>query len=210
MKKSGKNSFFFERMAENMKTKMFSISEFAVLVAAVAILSSFFPAKALAQRMRVPPERQAPSRFMSLPQNRMRVDIGGRPFFYHNGYFYRGWRRGYIRYYPPIGARMRFLPYGFWSFNIGPAMYFYGGGVYFQYFPYENAYVVVPKPSQAPPSPSGDEDVMYLTDGKTLSGVFVGATADSIHFQVNNLVQSVPITQIKSINFAPSSFKEQK
>ncbi len=51
---------------------------------------------------------------------------------------------------------------------------------------------------------------MSLTDVSTLSGVFVGASADSIQFQVKNEVRSVPITQVKSINFAPSSFKEQK
>lgn len=71
-------------------------------------------------------------------------------------------------------------------------------------------YVVVPKPPQAPPPPNSDEDIMYLTDGRTMSGVFVGATADSISFQVKDSVQTVPITQVKSINFAPSTFKEKK
>lgn len=113
-------------------------------------------------------------------------------------------------YRPPIGARLRFLPFGFLSFRIGPALYYYGGGVYYQYIPGENVYVVVPRPEQAPVSPNSNEDIMYLTDGKTLSGVFVGATADSIRFQVKDSVQTVPITQVKSINFAPSSFKEEK
>lgn len=111
---------------------------------------------------------------------------------------------------PPIGARFPFLPYGFWSFRVGPAMYFYGGGTYFQYFPDENVYVVVPKPNQAPTAPSGDEDVMYLTDGSSLSGVFAGATADSLRIQVKNEIKTVPITQVKSISFAPSTFKGQK
>lgn len=113
-------------------------------------------------------------------------------------------------YRPPFGARLPFLPYGFWSFRIGPALYFYGGGVYYQYVPSERMYVVVPRPNQAPAAPSGDDDILYLTNGQTLSGVFVGANADSIHFQVKDSVQTVPITEVKSINFAPSSFKEKK
>ncbi len=181
-----------------------------VVIAAVAICSSVFSTNAYAQRMRVTPERQAPTHMLRLPPNHSRVYVGNRPYYYHNGYFYRGWRGGYVLYRPPFGARFRFLPYGFWSFHIGPALYFYGGGAYYQYLPNENVYVVVPKPNQAPAGPAGDEDTMYLTDGSTFSGVFAGATADSIHFQVKDSIRTVPITQVKSINFAPSSFKEQK
>ncbi len=194
-----------------MKIKQGDIIRLVVLSAAVALLSTFSTTKVFAQRVRAGQQRQAPTHLMSLPPNHTRIFAGGRPYFYHNGYFYRGWRRGgYVLFHPPIGARFRFLPYGFWGFNIGPAMYYYGGGVYFQYIPDQNAYVVVPRPGQAPAAPASDEDVMYMTDGSSLSGVFVGASADSIQFQVKNEVRTVPITQVKSINFAPSSFKEQK
>jgi Family of unknown function (DUF6515) len=193
-----------------MKTTKNNIAWFAFLAATVALVSIVFSTDVYAQRMRVAQERQAPARFLRMPPNHVKVYAGNRPYYYHNGYFYRGWRGSYVLFHPPFGARFRFLPYGFWSFHIGPALYFYGGGAYFQYLPDENAYVVVPKPNQAPASPSSDEDVMNLTDGSTLSGVFVGATADSVQFQVKNEVHSVPITQVKSINFAPSSFKEQK
>lgn len=180
------------------------------LAAVVCVLSLLAPEIASAQRMRPRPQRQAPPHMMQLPPNRTRVMIGNRPYFYHNGRFYRPWRGRYYHYIPPIGARLRFLPYGFWNFNIGPALYFYGGGVYYRYLPGENMYVVVPRPQNAPVPPNSDEDIMYLTSGKTLSGVFVGASADSIRFQVKDSVQSVPITHIKSINFAPSSFKKEK
>lgn len=184
--------------------------QIAALASVAAVLFLVVPEKASAQRMRYPPQGVAPPRMMQLPQNRPRVWIGNRPYFYHNGYFYRPWRGRYFRFLPPIGARLRFLPYGFWSFNVGPALYFYGGGVYYQYVPGENVYVVVPRPNQAPQAPSGDEDILYLTNGKTMSGVFAGATADSIRFQVKDSVQTVPVTEVKSINFAPSSFKEKK
>ncbi|MGB6068166.1 MAG: DUF6515 family protein [Desulfomonilaceae bacterium] len=193
-----------------MKMKILRSAQTAFFIAAVSILSSVFTTKAFAQRTRVAPERQAQTHMLRLPPNHTRIVMGGHPYFFHNGYFYRGWRGRYVMFHPPIGARLPILPYGFWSFRVGPAMYYYGGGAYFQYIPNENVYVVVPKPNQAPASPSGDEDIMYLTDGTSLSGVFAGATADSIQFQVNNEIRSVPITQVKSVSFAPSTFKEQK
>lgn len=193
-----------------MKKKSFRGVSVAILAAAVALLSFVLPDRASAQRVRVPQERRAPTSMMRVPPSHMRFWIGNRPYIYHNGYFYRGWRGRYFMFRPPLGARLRFLPYGFWSFQIGPALYYYGGGVYYRYIPGENMYVVVPRPQQAPPPPNSDEDIMYLTDGKTLSGVFVGATADSIRFQVKDSVQTVPITHVKSINFAPSTFKEKK
>ncbi len=192
-----------------MKKTFLRAVQLLALSAIMAVMSSVVPAKAFAQRMRSAPDRQAAPRMM-LPPNHIRVNIGNRPYFFHNGYFYRGWRGRYYMYRPPLGARLPFLPYGFWNFRIGPAMYFYGGGVYYRYIPSENMYVVVPRPNQAPAPPNSDEDILYMTDGKTLSGVFVGANADSIHFQVKDSVQTVPITQVKSISFAPSSFKEKK
>ncbi len=193
-----------------MKNYTFRGVRVGMLAALVSALALLAPDMALAQRMRVAPQRQVPPRMMQLPPNHTRVMIGNRPYFYHNGHFYRPWRGRYYHFIPPIGARLRFLPYGFWSFNIGPAMYFYGGGVYYRYLPGENSYMVVPRPQNAPAPPNSNDDIMYLTDGKTMSGVFVGATADSIRFQVKNEVQTVPITQVKSIDFAPSSFKEEK
>ncbi len=192
-----------------MNSVVYRSFRIGVLVAAVAVFSSAFASGAFAQRMRVPESRRAPERMLRMPPNHTRVYVGGRPYFFHNGYFYRGWRGRYVMFHPPFGARLPFLPYGFWSFRVGPALYFYGGGTYFQYLPNENVYVVVPKPDQAP-AQSGNNDVMYLTDGSTLSGVFYGATADSIQFQVNNEIRTIPITQVKSINFAPSSFQEKK
>ncbi len=195
---------------EKMKRKLIRSLQIASIVAAVVVLSSLLPDMAYAQRMRAAPERFAPPPMMSLPRNHMQVIIGNRPYFFHNGQYYRPWRGRYYLYRPPFGARLRFLPYGLWSFWVGPTMYFYGGGIYYQYIPGENAYVVVPRPQQAPPPPNSDEDILYLTDGKTVSGVFMGATADSIRMQVRDSLQTVPITEVKSINFAPSSFKEKK
>lgn len=195
---------------EKMKKNLIRSLQIVFIVAAVTVISSLLPGKALAQRMRTAPERFAPPPMMSFPGNRMRVMIGNRPYFFHNGYFYRPWRGRYYLYRPPFGARLRFIPYGLWSFWIGPALYYYGGGVYYQYIPGENAYVVVPKPQQAPTPANSDEDILYMTNGKTVSGVFMGATPDSIRMQVKDSLQTVPITEIKSINFAPSSFKEKK
>ena len=111
----------------------------------------------------------------------------------------------------PIGARVRVLPFGFATFNIGLVPYYYFGGVYYRYIPDEDVYVVVQKPGEAPAAtaattPADNNDKVVLTDGTTLSGVFVGAGEDSVQFQVNGEIRSIPVTKITAINFAPSSF----
>ncbi len=195
---------------EKMKKTLIRSLQIDSVVVTVAVAFSILPNQTFAQRVRTAPGRFAPPPALSLPGNRMRVMIGNRPYFFHNGRFYRPWRGRYYLYRPPFGAMLRFMPYGLWRFWIGPTLYFYGGGVYYQYLPGENAYVVVPKPQQASPPPNSDEDILYTTDGKTISGVFMGATPDSIRMQVKDSLESVPITEVKSINFAPSSFKEKK
>ncbi len=191
-----------------MKKSAYAFAFLGLTVIAAALLVSTLPSSCYAQRIRGVPH--VPSRMFRIPPNHEKVFVGGRPYFYHNGYFYRGWGGRYTLFYPPIGARLRFLPYGFWSFYVGPNLYYYGGGAYFQYYPDQRIYVVVPKPNDAPAAPSGNEDVMNLTDGSTLTGVFVGATPDTIRFQVKDDIKNIPITQVKSVTFAPSTFKEQK
>ncbi len=109
----------------------------------------------------------------------------------------------------PIGARVGVLPYGFVAFSVGAVPYYYYGGVYYQYIPDDNVYEVVQKPNNVPAASStstDNEDKAVLTDGTTLSGVFEGASEDSVQFRVNGTVRSIAITKVTSINFAPSAF----
>lgn len=178
----------------------------AVLSAALMLASFFLSSEASAQRRHVIVNRGRDVRVLNLPRNHYPVFVGGRNYFYSDGFFYRGGRRGYMMVPAPIGARIRVLPVGFVSFRIGPLAYCYCDGAYYQFIPDENVYSVVQKPSGAPANPDTTLDTAVLTDGTTLSGVFVGASADSVQFQVNGEVRSIPITGISSITFAPSTF----
>jgi len=179
------------------------------MVSTIMLLSSLMVASnANAQRRRVIVEGSRTAHVAVAPVHPYPVIVAGRRYFYSGGYFYRGSRYGYIMVPAPLGARIRVLPYGFFSFSIGPVPYYCFGGVYYQYIPNENVYVVVQKPNGAPSSPSSanqTEDRVTLTDGTTLSGTFIGASADSVQFDVNGQTQSVPISKITSINFAPST-----
>jgi hypothetical protein len=184
--------------------------KYVVAILAMVFLSSFlFTSEANAQRRRAFVERNRPSRVINLPRNHYGVFVGGRNYFYSNGYFYRRAGRGYISVLPPIGARIRVLPFGFVSFRIGPLAYYYWDGAYYQFIPDENVYVVVNKPqgapnASAPNTSDGSQDEAVLTDGTTLTGVFMGASPDSMLFQVNGEVRHIPIAGISSITFAPS------
>ncbi len=178
-----------------------------VMMALVFLSTLFISSQASAQRRRVIVERGWNAHVVQLPRGHYPVIVGGRNYFYSDGFFYRGGRRGYVMVPAPLGARVRVLPFGSVGFRIGPLAYYYCDGAYYQYFPGENVYVVVQKPNGAPSTDSNDtEDKAMLTDGTTLSGVFMGATADSVQFQVNGEIRSIPITGISSINFAPSTF----
>ncbi|MGO9481785.1 MAG: DUF6515 family protein [Candidatus Kryptoniota bacterium] len=183
----------------------------AVLLTIVVVSSLFVSSGANAQRRRVAAQRERASRVINLPRNHYTVFVGRRNYFYSGGYFYRRARRGYVSVLPPIGARIRVLPVGFVSFRIGPLAYYYWGGAYYQYMPDENVYVVVNRPNGAPNSSASNtssesQDEAVLTNGTTLSGVFMGASADSVQFQVNGEIRSIPITGVSSITFAPSAF----
>jgi hypothetical protein len=191
-----------------MRTNQF-ITRMSVLAAVVSVLSLSFLSNADAQRRRVYVGRAWPGRTAVLPGNHYAVMVHGQRYFYSDGYFYRPYRRGYMLTPAPLGARINVLPFGFLTLRVGTIPYYYFGGVYYQYIPDENVYVVVQKPSGASPTTtavSDNNDRAILTDGTTLSGVFMGASEDSVQFQVSGEVRSIPVTKITSINFAPSAF----
>jgi hypothetical protein len=190
-----------------MRTIQSYVRGIAFLSAIILLATLFVTSDASAQRRRVFVGGRGG--VYASPQRYYPVYVSGHRYFYSGGYFYRGGRWGYAMIPAPIGARIRVLPYGFLTFNIGAVPYYYYGGVYYEYIPDQNVYVVVQKPSSAPAAATtatDNEDKAVLTDGTTLSGVFEGAGADSVQFRVNGQVRSIAITQITSINFAPSSF----
>ncbi len=190
-----------------MKTNLFHVQAIVGLSTIVLFFSLIIPPSANAQRKRVYVERRNPVIATHPVRPYYPVYSSGRRYFYRDGYFYRGGRWGYAVIPAPLGARIRVLPFGFLSFTIGSVPYYYYGGAYYQYVPDQSLYVVVQKPSGAPSTTATDnEDKAVLTDGTTMSGVFKGASEDSVQFEVNGQLKSVPITSITSINFAPSAF----
>lgn len=189
-----------------MKTVQAFVRGIAFLSAIILLASLFITSDASAQRRRVYVGGRGGA--YASPRGNYPIVAGGHRYFYSSGYFYRGGRWGYAMIPAPIGARIRVLPFGFLSFTIGTVPYYYYGGVYYQYIPDQNVYEVVQKPSGAAAASTStdNEDKAVLTDGTTMSGVFVGASEDSVQFKVNGEVRSIPVTKITSINFAPSAF----
>ncbi len=71
-------------------------------------------------------------RYSRLPRTSLYINFGGYPYYYNDGLFYN-YNSGYYQpVYAPFGIRIRSLPIGYLSFNIGPSRYFYHNGIYYQ------------------------------------------------------------------------------
>lgn len=138
---------------------------------------------------------------VNLPTERTRVVVGSREFFYAHGVFYRTGPRGYMVTRGPIGARVRVLPPGYASLQIGGGPFFFYYGTYYRLDPVRRDYVVVEPPAGAPPSPTMDR--INMADGRMIEGTYVGGTASVVQINVDGTVQEVPVDQIVSIEFAP-------
>lgn len=84
-----------------------------------------------------------------LPTSYIRIVIGGFPYFYYSGVFYKQYNSGYIVVGAPIGAFVTSLPDGFIAFAIGLATYYYINDTYYTWDDQRQGYVVVSKPSGA-------------------------------------------------------------
>jgi hypothetical protein len=137
--------------------------------------------------------------------NYIGITVGPRRYFYDGGYFYRRGPAGYVVVGAPIGARIRGLPAGFLTFQVGGINYYYCNGAYYNYLPDEQIYVVVQKPADAPATAENTKlDLIKLTDGTTIEGVFQSATDSSITLKVGDDNREINISDIVSITFAPT------
>jgi Family of unknown function (DUF6515) len=145
-------------------------------------------------------------------QNYARVQVSGRNYFYRDGAFYRRDRFGYHAIIAPIGARIRFLPFGYLMYRLGALNYYYYNGIYYNYLPGEGVYVVVQKPANINNPENLKLDQIKLYDGSILNGVFQGATDSTVTLRMNDQDRVINIGDIISINFAPtiSDSTEQK
>lgn len=88
-------------------------------------------------------------RITFLPHAHVRIFIGGLPYFYYGGVYYRYYDSAYVVVRAPIGAIVHELPIGFITFYIGGQAYYYVNDVYYIWDDNYEAYVVVKKPRAA-------------------------------------------------------------
>ncbi len=84
-----------------------------------------------------------------MPRGYVRIVVGGLPYFYYEGVYYRHINRAYVVVHAPIGAVVPVLPVGFIVFNVGMFTYYYVNETYYLWEDDEEAYVVVKKPKGA-------------------------------------------------------------
>lgn len=84
-----------------------------------------------------------------LPSRAAPVIVNRSRYYYGGGAFYRPYRGGYVVVGAPIGARVRYLPYGYVSFALASGYYFFGAGSYYRWDPMYREYVVVERPRDA-------------------------------------------------------------
>ena len=138
----------------------------------------------------------------STDANAQRRGYGRGGGFYYGGHSV-GVRHGYF-YAPPIGTRIRVLPLGYVSFWMDGLEYFYYDGLYYRYFPDDGVYVVVEKPKGAEKASNLKFDQVKMYDGSVLEGVFAGATDSTITLKIGDKDHDINISDIISINFAPT------
>lgn len=84
-----------------------------------------------------------------LPRARIRLLVGGLPYFYYTGVFYRLVSNNYVVVAAPFNAVIKYLPFGFVTFTIGLSTYYMANDTYYMWDDGKNGYVVVPKPTSA-------------------------------------------------------------
>lgn len=86
-----------------------------------------------------------PHEVIVLPFRHDVIVVGGNPYHYHSGRFYRKGFFGFELVFPPIGAVITTLPSGFKTVIVGSSRYYYYDDVYYMNCP--TGYIVVPDPT---------------------------------------------------------------
>lgn len=101
------------------------------------------------------------ARIHGLRPGYLQIYVGGIPFFYDDGIFYRQTGDDYQEVYPPVGADVQDLPDGAVEIDAGNIAYFYAGGAF--YVLQSDGYVIAPTPIgvTVPELPPGAVEVSY-------------------------------------------------
>lgn len=124
-----------------------------------------------------------------LPAGFVNMAVGGHPYYYHGGHFYRPAPSGYVVVSAPLGAAVLSLPASAVQVQIGGFTYYQYGSAYYQWQPQVNRYVVVPAPagavvaSAAPvaPGPVPGATQSSYAPGQVVDVLPVGYTAEVVN-----------------------------
>ncbi len=181
-------------MQTRLSTRTFGL----VLLSLAAVLSAFAAAAEDPGRQPRKGARHHAKVVQRLPDHHVRVSVGDGSFYFHAGVFYRRAPSGYSIVGGPIGARVKVLPRGHRTLVIGGLDYYFYFGTYYRYLPDERIYVVV-----SPPVEMLTTDVIYLLDGESMAGRFVGGSETVVKFEIEGEIHHVPVSEIVSIHFEP-------
>tara|TARA_R110002072_G_scaffold51389_1_gene137901 strand:- start:92641 stop:93261 length:621 start_codon:yes stop_codon:yes gene_type:complete len=121
----------------------------SLLACLAAVALSFISTSALAEQRGSGKFKRPGHHIDQLPRGHLRVTVGKKPYFYHQGVYYSPQSRGYVVVGAPLGARVRSLPAGYVSFGIGTRRYFHVNTAYYLWDDRRRDYVVVEKPKDA-------------------------------------------------------------
>lgn len=98
-----------------------------------------------------------------LPRGFITIHLGGIPYFFHHGIFYKQHRGGFVVTPPPLNIVIPALPLGHAVVNVGGITYFVLGDVYYRKVPRGFMVVQAPVPQPAQPTPNVKEQKVAVT-----------------------------------------------
>jgi hypothetical protein len=140
----------------------------------------------------------------TLPAGHAKIVVGPRTTWYAHGVFYRMGPSGYVMTAGLPGARVKVLPPAFRTVFVSGVPYYEYYGTYYTHDSEKDEYVVVDAPEEPIYA-----DTVYLVDGRTLVGRFVGGSEDNLEFEVDGEVQKLSLEDVVSIRFEPPSGEEE-
>jgi hypothetical protein len=102
--------------------------------------------------------------FNRLPGSYISLQLGGNPFYYAAGAFYRPYGNYFSIAAPPFGIHINVLPRGYWPLRISGYPYFYSNGIFYRQTNSDYEVVQAPVGAEVPAIPR-DSKTMVL-DGE--------------------------------------------
>ncbi|MEX2964075.1 DUF6515 family protein [Microbulbifer sp. TYP-18] len=126
--------------------------------------------------------------FPVLPQGFVSLRVGGHPYYYGGGFFYRPSPAGFVVVSAPLGASVVTLPASAVPVTVGGAVFYQYADAFYQWRPATGTYIVVPPPpghvvtaAAAPAAAAPGTPGSPYTPGQVLETLPVGYSAEVIN-----------------------------